>query len=159
MTFIIAAGLMALCAGGIGRLLWLLEGKPPLDRPAWWPRGRSNAQTAGGTPPPLSSVDCHPADSDSRPGGRLAAVGACAACCGVPVLLLAGLAISGVVATVSLMGALLLLVGLAAWRLKAARRVTSSDNTSSQAETAESCCTTADGGTRGGEMVSTNRYS
>ena len=155
MTFIVAAGLMVVCAGGIGRLLWLLEGEPHLDRPAWWPEGRSNPRTTddGATLP--NSIECHPAGS----GSRLAAVGACAACCGIPVLLVVGLAISGVVATVSLTGALLLLVGLAAWRLTAARRVTSSYHSSSRAgTTAASCCTTAEGSTRGGEVVSADRH-
>lgn len=154
MTFIVAAGLMVVCAGGIGRLLWLLEGQPPLDRPAWWPRGRSNTGSDDSTPSPQGSVDCHPAGS----GSRLAAVGACAACCGVPVLLLVGLAVSGFVATVSLMGALLLLVGLAAWRLTNARRVTPSYHSSSGAGTAASCCATTEEAIRGGEAASANRY-
>lgn len=156
MTFIVAAGLMVVCAGGIGRLLWLLEGQPPLDRPAWWPRGRSNIRTADRMPSPQGSADRHPAGSGSRPGGRLAAVGACAACCVVPVLVLVGLAVSGLVATVSFTGALLLLVGLAAWRLTAARRVTPSHHSSSRAGIAASCCTTAES-TRGGEVASADR--
>lgn len=156
MRFIVAAGLMVMCAGGIGRLLWLLEGQPPLDRPAWWPRGQANANTAGGTPSSLSSGD-HPAGSASRPDGRLVAVGACAACCGVPLLLLAGIAVSGFVATVSLVGALLLLAGLAAWHL-AARRVTSSHHGSPATGSAVSCCATDDASPRGAEVASTNRH-
>jgi hypothetical protein len=143
MRFIVAAGLMVVCAGGIGRLLWLLEGQPPLDRPAWWPRGQANANTAAG--------------SASRPGSRLAAVGACAACCGVPLLLLAGIAVSGFVATVSIVGALLLLAGLAAWHL-AARRVTSSHHGSPATGSAVSCCATDDASPRGAEVASTNRH-
>jgi len=34
------------CAFGIGRLLWWIEGKPRLDRPRWWPTGRSGRGTA-----------------------------------------------------------------------------------------------------------------
>lgn len=39
--FVVAALLMIVCAAAIGRLLWLMEGKPPLDRPRWVGRLRS----------------------------------------------------------------------------------------------------------------------
>lgn len=35
MRFAAAALLMVVCGLAIGRLLWLLEGRPPLDRPRW----------------------------------------------------------------------------------------------------------------------------
>lgn len=141
MRLIFAAGLMVVCAGGIGRLLWLLEGQPPLDRPAWWPARRSTDHaTAGRTTSPAGG---HSAASEPGPGGRLAAVGACAACCGIPVLLLAGIAVSGVAATVSLLGALLLLAGLVVWRL-AAGRVRSPHHASASTGKGSPCCETAD---------------
>ena len=46
MTFA-AAVLMTVCGGAMGRLLWLLEGRPPLDRPSWWP-GPAGARQALG---------------------------------------------------------------------------------------------------------------
>src|SRR3546814_3560334 len=83
MRFVVAAGLMVVCAGGIGRLLWLLEGRPPLDRPAWWPARRSIDHATAGSPTSPSSADHDSVTSGRGPGGRLAAVGACAACCGI----------------------------------------------------------------------------
>lgn len=158
MRFVVAAGLMVVCAGGIGRLLWLLEGKPPLDRPAWWPIRRSTDDATAGMPTSPSPANCHSAGSGPRPRGRLAAVGACAACCGIPVLLLAGIAVSGVVATVSLLGALLLLAGLVAWHLTA-RRVRSPRHGSASTGTGVSCCETADGGRNpGAELASTSLH-
>lgn len=149
---------MVVCAGGIGRLLWLLEGKPPLDRPAWWPAGRS-IDTSADTPASPSSANCHSAASGPRPRGRLAAVGACAACCGIPVLLLAGIAVFGVVASVSFLGALLLLAGLAAWHLTA-RRVRAVHHRSASTGMGMSCCETADGDhSPEAELVSTSRHA
>ena len=154
MKFLVAAGLMVVCAGGIGRLLWLLEGKPPLDRPAWWPTRRSIDHATAGSPTSSISADHHTVTSVRGSGGRLAAVGACAACCGIPVLLLAGIAVSGLVATVSLVGALVLLVGLVAWRLTR-RRVGSDYHRSASRGTVGSCCEAADGdGTPGAELAS-----
>ncbi|QGG96279.1 hypothetical protein [Actinomarinicola tropica] len=144
MRFVFAAGLMVVCAGGIGRLLWLLEGKPPLDRPAWWPARRS-IETSAGRPTSSSSADCHSVASGPRRRGRLAAVGACAACCGIPVLLLAGIAVFGVVASVSFLGALLLLAGLAAWRLTARRVRSHHHKSSASTGMGVSCCGTTDG--------------
>lgn len=43
-TFVLVVGLMAVCAGAMGRLLWLLDGRPPLDRPSWWPAQRRGAE-------------------------------------------------------------------------------------------------------------------
>src|SRR3546814_10977642 len=115
MRFGGAAGVMVGCAGGIGRLLWLLEGRPPLDRPAWWPARRSIDHAPAGSPTSPSSADHDSLTSGRGPGGRLAAVGACAACCGIPVLLLAVIAVWGLVAPVSVLGALVLLFGLVSW--------------------------------------------
>lgn len=156
MRFVVAAGLMVVCAGGIGRLLWLLEGRPPLDRPAWWPTRRS-IDTGADIPTSPSSADCHSADSGPPPRRRLAAVGACAACCGIPVLLLAGIAVSGLVASVSVLGALLLLAGLVAWHLTA-RRVRSPHHASTSTGMGVSCCETADSGRNpDAELASTSR--
>lgn len=158
MRFVVAAGLMVVCAGGIGRLLWLLEGRPPLDRPAWWPTRRSIDHETAGSPTSPSPADHHSVTSGRGPGGRLAAVGACAACCGIPVLLLAGIAVSGLVATVSVVGALVLLAGLVAWRLTT-RRVGSSYHRSASGGTVGSCCEAADGdGSPGAELASSSRH-
>lgn len=41
MNLAVAAILMVVCGGAMARLLWLLEGKPALDRPRWLRRDRA----------------------------------------------------------------------------------------------------------------------
>lgn len=157
MRFVVAAGLMVLCAGGIGRLLWLLEGSPRLDRPAWWPTRQSIDHAPAGSSTSPSSADHHSVTSARGPGARLATVGACAACCGIPVLLLAGIAVSGLVATVSVLGALGLLAGLVAWRVTT-RRVGASYHRSASTGSVGSCCGASDGDrSRGAGLASSSR--
>jgi hypothetical protein len=86
-SFAVVAGLMIVCGGAIGRLLWLLEGRPPLDRPSWWPGHESTR----GTSPEV------PLDAAANHSGPIAA---CVACCGAPVLVLAGVVSLGVATVV-----------------------------------------------------------
>lgn len=41
MTLLLVAALMVVCGAAMARLLWLIEGKPPLERPRWMRRARS----------------------------------------------------------------------------------------------------------------------
>ncbi len=113
LTFVIVVALMTACAGGIGRLLWLLEGRPPLDRPSWWPGAAGGkVATAGGGP---SAADATAAAPPAAPPRRLAVIGACAVCCGAPLLVLAGVVSVGVAGAVSVTGGLLVLAALVGW--------------------------------------------
>ena len=106
-TFAVVAGLITVCGGAMGRLLWLLDGRPPLDRPSWWPR----------------AADTAPAPADAAPApprNRLATVAACALCCGAPALLVAGVAV-GVASAVSLAGGALVLALVLAWAVLTGR--------------------------------------
>lgn len=35
---LLASLFMVICGAAMGRLMWLMDGKPPLDRPRWLPR-------------------------------------------------------------------------------------------------------------------------
>jgi hypothetical protein len=109
-TLAFVAALMVACGGGIGRLLWLIEGRPHLDRPKWWPGGATAAQVA----PPASVA----AVGTST---RAASAVACAVCCGVPMVLVVGALGVGVVATFSLGGGALLAGALVAWSVATGR--------------------------------------
>jgi len=76
-TFAVVAALMTVCAGAMARLLWLLDGRPPLDRPSWWPGAGSRTGSVQGAPPPA-------------PARRSLTIATCAACCGAPLLVIAG---------------------------------------------------------------------
>jgi len=102
-TFAVVAVLMVVCGGGIARLLWLIEGQPHLDRPRWWPGAASSDVTR----PAASGV--------VGKSTRAASATACAVCCGVPMLLVAGVLSVGAVATLSLVGGVLFAVALLAW--------------------------------------------
>jgi len=41
MTLLLVVVLMVVCGAAMARLLWLIEGKPPLDRPSWMRRNRT----------------------------------------------------------------------------------------------------------------------
>lgn len=114
-TFVVVAALMTVCAGGIGRLLWLLEGRPPLDRPSWWPGVVAGTATASGRASSAAGPTSPPETTPARLPKGLAAIGACAVCCGAPLLVLAGVVSFGVASTVSVAGGLLLLVALLMW--------------------------------------------
>lgn len=45
MQWLVIAGLMSACGLAMGRLLWLVEGRPALERPRWWPRRGAAAGT------------------------------------------------------------------------------------------------------------------
>lgn len=116
-TFAAVAGLMAVCGGAIGRLLWLLDGRPPLDRPSWWPGAARRTASVEGSAPPAP-----PAPSERR-----LAIAACAACCGVPLLVVAGVVSLGLATAFSvsaglLVGAALLAGAALAGRLRRWRR-------------------------------------
>lgn len=102
--------LMVVCGGGIARLLWLIEGRPHLDRPTWWPRPTTGEHAAQ---PASAAV--------GETSNRSRAAVACAACCGVPVLLVAGVLGASAVATFSIVGGALLAVALVAWVAKTGR--------------------------------------
>lgn len=106
LTFALVVILMVACAGGIGRLLWLLDGSPPLDRPAFWPGAKPGEAGSGG---------------DGRPVRRATAAGACAVCCGAPVLLLASVVALGVATTVGVVAGLLVGGGAIVWGLLTGR--------------------------------------
>lgn len=106
----IVAVLMVLCGGGIARLLWLIEGRPHLDRPRWWPGAAKTERAALLAAPPAV-----------RTSTRATSAVACAACCGVPMLLVAGVLGVGAVATFSLVGGALLAVALAVWAVATGR--------------------------------------
>ena len=107
-TFAVVAGLMTVCGGAIGRLLWLLDGRPPLDRPSWWRTSAGHTRSARDAAP-------------LAPARRSVAVVACAACCGAPLLVVAGAVSLGLATKVSVaavlsVGATLLIVALASRR-------------------------------------------
>lgn len=107
-SFAVVAGLMTVCGGAIGRLLWLLDGRPPLDRPSWWPGGAGHTRPVQGASP-------------LTPAKRSVAIAACAACCGAPLLVVAGAVSLGLATTGSVpaglsVGATLLVVALASRR-------------------------------------------
>ncbi len=106
LIFVLLAVLMVACAAGIGRLLWLLDGSPALDRPGWWP----GATTADGE----GAAVC----SRSR---RARAAGACAACCGAPLLLLAVVVSLGVASAVGIIAGMLVLGGVILWAVRTGR--------------------------------------
>jgi len=106
LTFALVVILMVACAGGIGRLLWLLDGSPPLDRPAFWPGAKTRNAGSG---------------SDVKPARRGAAVSACAVCCGAPLLLLASVVALGVATTVGIVAGLLVAGGAIVWGLLTGR--------------------------------------
>ena len=103
-TLILVALLMVACGGGIGRLLWLIEGRPALDRPTWWP---GDASPASASVPTKTGKTSHKG------------VVACAACCGVPMIVVVGIMVGvvsvGAVALVSLAGAVVLAIALVTW--------------------------------------------
>ena len=106
VTFALVVILMVACAGGIGRLLWLLDGSPPLDRPAFWPGAKTGEAVSGRASTPLR---------------RATAAGACAVCCGAPLLLLASVVALGVATTVGVVAGLLVAGGAIAWGLLTGR--------------------------------------
>ena len=106
LTFALVVILMVACAGGIGRLLWLLDGSPPLDRPALWPGAKTGEAVSG---------------RGSTPVRRATAASACAACCGAPLLLLASVVALGVATTVGVVAGLLVAGGAIVWGLLTGR--------------------------------------
>lgn len=109
-TLTIVAVLMVLCGGGIARLLWLIEGRPHLDRPAWRPG------------PPRDEGAALPAEPTVvGTSTRAASAVACAVCCGVPILLVAGVLGVGAVTTFSLGGGALLALALLVWSVVTGR--------------------------------------
>ena len=108
-TLAIVAVLMVLCGGGIARLLWLIEGRPHLDRPAWWLRTAGDERATLPAAPPVAAST------------RATSAVACAVCCGVPMLLVAGVLGVGAVATFSLGGGALLGVALVVWSVATGR--------------------------------------
>ncbi len=105
LTFGLVVILMVACAGGISRLLWLLDGSPPLDRPALWPGAKAGEEVSGRGSTPV----------------RRATAGACAVCCGAPLLLLASVVALGVATTVGVAAGLLVAGGAIVWGLHTGR--------------------------------------
>ena len=106
LTFGLVVILMAACAGGIGRLLWLLDGSPPLDRPAFWPGAKNHEPVSG---------------RGSTPARGATVASACAVCCGAPLLLLASVVALGVATTVGVVAGLLVAGGAIVWGLLTGR--------------------------------------
>ena len=107
-TVVLVVGLMGLCGAAIGRLLWLFEGRPPLDKPSWWPGVASTGKAR----------DCTEVHARR---GRTAFMAACGLCCGAPVLVMAGIVTFGVASAVSVFGGLLVLAAVVAWAVLAGR--------------------------------------
>ena len=153
VTFVAVAALMTVCAGGIGRLLWLLEGRPPLDRPSWWPGAAGGKVATAGRGPSGAGATAVP----TAPPKRLAAIGACAVCCGAPLLVLAGAVSFGVASAVSVAGGLLLLAALVVWatvtgRVGRRRRSrAAADDSGTAAPASRSCCADAVAAGRSGD--------
>lgn len=151
VTFVAVAALMTVCAGGIGRLLWLLEGRPPLDRPSWWPGAAGGEVAAAGRGPSA------PGAAASTPRKRLAVVGACAVCCGAPLLVLAGVVSLGVASVVSVAGGLVLLAALVVWATLTGhagswrRSHAAADDSGTAAPPAGTCCADAGAAERSGD--------
>lgn len=129
-TFAVVAGLMVVCGGAMGRLLWLLDGRPPLDRPSWWPGAGDAGRAPADAAPPAPRRT------------RLATVAACALCCGTPALIVAGIASLAVAVGFSRYGGALVLAVVVGWavlsgRVKRRRRPATSASTASGRS---SCC-------------------
>lgn len=41
MTILVIGALFVVCGAAMARLLWLIEGKPPLERPRWMRHNRT----------------------------------------------------------------------------------------------------------------------
>lgn len=157
VTLVAVAALMTVCAGGIGRLLWLLEGRPPLDRPSWWPGAAAGKVATAGRGPSAAGATAVPAATPTAPPKRLAVIGACAVCCGAPLLVLAGVVSLGVTSAVSVAGGLLLLAALVAWatligpvgRWRRSRAAANDSDTAAPAS--GSCCADAVAAERTGD--------
>ena len=130
-AFLLAAGLMVVCAGGIGRLLWLLDGSPPLDRPSWWPGSRADKRGAPSPKPHAQSSN------------RIKAIVACAVCCSAPLLLLAGVVTVGVASVVSVRAAVVVVVAVLVWALTTGRLARSWQRSPRAASAAPPCCADA----------------